>query len=148
MNAVTLVIGGLITWRVSHMLVKEAGPLMSFARLRAFLASNQKRSGGLFDLISCVYCTSMYIGLVAALWVSGDVFHKIGYALAFSAIATLIEALSANFTNTLSVVTRPTANHKVTVGVRSPSEKGNDVIGDPNPPDGFMTVDTPSSLND
>ncbi len=93
MNPVTLIIGGLAVWRLSHALVKENGPLMMFTRLRARLAARQKRSGGFFDLISCIYCVSFYIGLVASLWVSQSVAHWIGYALAFSGIAMIIDAV-------------------------------------------------------
>jgi len=76
------------------MIVKENGPLMVFARLRARFARTQKRSGGLFDLISCMYCVSVWIGLVGALSVSNDVFEWLGYGLGFSAVTVLIELLT------------------------------------------------------
>lgn len=93
MTPTALIIGGLAVWRLSHALVKENGPLMVFARLRARFARNQKRSGGLFDMFSCVYCISMWISLLAALWLAGDAFHWVGYALAFSGEAMLLELL-------------------------------------------------------
>jgi hypothetical protein len=92
MTLLTLVVGSLAVWRLSHALVKESGPLMVFARLRARLASHQERSGGLFDVISCVYCLSFWVGLIASLWVAGDVFEWFVYGLAFSAIAMIIES--------------------------------------------------------
>ena len=91
MDAITLIIGGLVTWRVSYMLVKEDGPLFMLARMRAYLAKNQQKRGGLFDLISCVYCTSVWIGSVTALWVAESVLELIWYTLAFSAISVVIE---------------------------------------------------------
>ena len=45
MDAIALIIGGLVTWRVSYMLVKEDGPLFMFARMRAYLAKNQQKKG-------------------------------------------------------------------------------------------------------
>lgn len=96
MDAITLIIGGLVTWRVSYMLVKEDGPLFMLARMRAYLAKNQQKRGGLFDLISCVYCTSVWIGSVTALFVAVDVLEFIMYSLSFSAITVLVERLTAS----------------------------------------------------
>jgi hypothetical protein len=89
----TLILGGLVTWRLAHMLVKEQGPLSIFLRLRAYLATNQKRSGGLFDMVSCVACMSIYIAAVTALWPAGSVLGWIWYTLAFSTIATFLEQI-------------------------------------------------------
>lgn len=94
MNLVSLVVCGLAVWRLSHAIVKETGPLMVFSRFRARLARTQTRSGGLFDLISCVYCVSFYIGLIAALFTSHGFFSWVGYALAYSAIAVILENLT------------------------------------------------------
>ena len=94
MTPLVFIIASLAIWRLSYAIVKENGPLMVFARLRARLAASQKRSGGLFDLISCIYCVSFWIGLVGALIVSNNVFEWVGYGLAFSAVAVLIERLT------------------------------------------------------
>ena len=94
MTPLSFIIVSLAIWRLSYAIVKENGPLMVFARLRARLAASQKRSGGLFDLISCIYCVSFWIGLVGALIVSNNVFEWVGYGLAFSAVAVLIERLT------------------------------------------------------
>lgn len=96
MDPLTLVVGGLITWRVSYMLVKEAGPLAVFVRFRAYLAQKQQRMGGLYDLFSCIACTSVYIGPVTALGVAGCVLEFIAYTLSFSAISVLIERFTAS----------------------------------------------------
>lgn len=88
---IPVILGGLATWRLSHMISKELGPLGVFARLRAWAAENQKGIGGIYDGISCVGCVSVYIGAVASLWFVGDVFSWIVYTLVFSAIATIIE---------------------------------------------------------
>lgn len=142
------IIVSLAVWRISHMMVKEAGPLMVFARLRAFLATHQKRSGGLFDLISCVYCFSVWTGLVAALFTSHGLFSWLAYGLAYAGVSSILEHFLADSSNSFSVVTRPTSNHKVAVGVSSAPKKGNNVVGNPDAPNGYMTVETPSSLND
>lgn len=96
MEPTTLIIGGLATWRLSRALVKESGPKMIFAKLRANLAKNQKNSGGLFDMISCMACTSFWIGVLAALVPAETFFHVFGYALAFSAISLILEALTSS----------------------------------------------------
>ena len=75
------------------MLVNQDGPLDVFARLRANLAANQKSSGGMYDMLSCVSCTSMAIGAVAALVPSDGVLEWVGYTIVFSAISTLLDAL-------------------------------------------------------
>ena len=93
MTPLVFIVGSLAVWRVSHALVKEKGPLDIFVRLRARLASSQKRSGGLFDLFSCVYCLSVWVGLVAALSVSESAAQWLGYAFAFSAVSMLLEKL-------------------------------------------------------
>ena len=94
MTPLVFIIASLAIWRLSYAIVKENGPLMVFARLRARLAASQKRSGGLFDLISCIYCVSFWIGLVGALIVSNNVFEWVGYGLAFSAVAVLVERVT------------------------------------------------------
>lgn len=79
---------------------------MVFMRLRARLGASQKRSGGLFDMISCVRCISMWIGLVGALFVSETPLQWLGYALGFSAVASLIDMLLSKKPNSLPVVTK------------------------------------------
>lgn len=94
MDLTTVLIGGLVTWRLARLISKENGPLLIFARFRAYLANKQQRLGGFYDMVSCVACMSMYIGLWAAIWPAGTVLELIGYTIAFSAVATLIERYS------------------------------------------------------
>ena len=96
MTPLAFIVASLAVWRLSYAIVRENGPLMVFARLRARLAASQKRSGGLFDLISCIYCVSVWIGLVGALSVSNSPFEWLGYGLGFSAVAVLIERVINN----------------------------------------------------
>jgi hypothetical protein len=95
MSLVALIFGGLITWRLSYMLVNESGPLLIFDRLRAWAAKYQTK-GGLFDLLSCVYCTSMWIGAVSSLFVARSVSEFIVYTLSFSAVSSFIERLTTS----------------------------------------------------
>lgn len=90
-NFVILLIGGLVTWRWSHALVKELGPLGLFARIRARLARKQ-RIGGLYDLFACTSCMSIWIGLLTSLWVTNDIVDLLIYGFAFSAISMVLEA--------------------------------------------------------
>lgn len=95
MTPLILIIGGLVTWKTSYMLVKDTGPLDIFARFRAFLATRQKKAGGWFDMFSCIGCVSVYVGATTALWPAESFFEWVLYTLAFSAIATLIERVTA-----------------------------------------------------
>lgn len=83
----TLIFLGLAVWRVTYMLVAEKGPLDVFARLRAYFARNQKRSGGLFDLISCPFCVSIWVGALGALLICENVLTFIIYTLILSSEA-------------------------------------------------------------
>lgn len=96
MDPLTLLVGGLVTWRISYMLVKETGPAAIFTRFRAYLAEKQQRMGGFYDLFSCIACMSVWIGSVTALWVAGGVLEFIAYTLSFSAISVLIERFTAS----------------------------------------------------
>ena len=91
-----LLVGGLVTWRVSNIIVKQKGPLDIFVRMRAYLAQNQTKSGGLFDLVSCMTCTSVTIGAATALLVAQSVVEWIMYSLAFSAISSVTDAYIAS----------------------------------------------------
>lgn len=61
LSTLDLIILALACWRLAFMLVREAGPLDIFARLRA-----RSTLGGLLD---CVFCTSVWTAALAlALW--------------------------------------------------------------------------------
>ena len=90
MSIIDLIVGGLVTWRATLMLMRDTGPLDVFSRIRAFLAKKQKRAGGLFDLVTCPSCLSIYIGSVVSLGLAGGVFEWGLYTFTFSAITLLI----------------------------------------------------------
>ena len=142
-----IVIGSLAVWRLSHALVKEKGPRDWFIRLRARLARTQKRSGGLFDMFSCVYCLSFWVALMAALSVSETFFQWFGYALALSGGSMLLEVLFTKYSNTLSLVARPATNNKVSVPTSTTPEKRNNVVSNPSSSYGSAAVKATTSLD-
>lgn len=142
MTLFSFIIASLAVWRLSYAIVHENGPLMVFLRLRAHLARTQKRSGGLFDMVSCVRCLSMWIGLVGALFVSDSILALFVYAFAFSGAAALIDKLYS-----FSVVARPTTDSQIRVGRGSAPKEGNNMIGHPRSIDGSVAVKTFSTLD-
>ncbi len=142
-----IIIGSLAVWRLSHALVKENGPRDWFVRYRARLARKQKRSGGLFDLFSCVYCLSFWIGLIAALSASDTFVQWFGYALAFSGSSMILEVLFTKYANTLSFVARPAGDDKVSVSASPTPVEGNNVVSDPRTTNGSVAVKATTVLN-
>lgn len=69
MDIVTLCAMGLATWRVSLLLVREAGPFFIFQRLRELAGITHDLDGSIVKipdrffsgLISCVWCTSIWV---------------------------------------------------------------------------------------
>lgn len=91
-----VIIGGLVTWRITNILSKQRGPLDVFMRLRSHLAKTQQRSGGLYDFITCPTCLSMPIAALTAILPAQDVFQFIAYTLSFSAITSIVERLTSS----------------------------------------------------
>lgn len=88
----TVLIIGAAVWRLSYGLVKQSGPLDAFAKLRAWRASKQRLSGGIFDTLSCVSCASMYVSIIPAIMIANSFFEFAVTAFALSGIATMIDA--------------------------------------------------------
>jgi hypothetical protein len=103
MNLPTLLILGLATWRISSMIVQEAGPFHIFTKLREktgiihdpdeeILQIPDRFFAGIF---SCVWCCSIYLGIfwtVAWLLWPGMVYLALPFAL--SALAILANVIS------------------------------------------------------
>lgn len=89
-----IVIGGLITWRISNILVKQNGPLHIFAKFRAFLATKQKRMGGMYDFMTCMTCVSMPVAALTAIYPSQSLVQYFAYLLCFSAVSAVTDALT------------------------------------------------------
>lgn len=87
---------GLATWRVSSLITSETGPFRVFERLRRRVGVDEPGEvTGLQDLLSCVWCLSIWVGAgwlaflrlapTAATWAS--------YVAALSAVAVGMERL-------------------------------------------------------
>lgn len=81
------IITALAVWRMTSLLVNEYGPAGIFEQLRHWADSNAPM---LADILSCVWCCSVWVGLVFTLphfprWLK--------YALAASAVAIMIDSL-------------------------------------------------------
>lgn len=83
----------LATWRLSSLLVNEAGPWHIFQKLRkasgiTYDENNDIVSWNDWTPLTCVLCTSLYVGLLIRL-----VPRPVRRALAISAIAVIVEKL-------------------------------------------------------
>jgi len=83
---------GLAVWRWSYMLVKEDGLFRAVYRFRVLLAS---LSSELDELLSCIYCTSIWVvGFLLLLRaVSTPAFEVIVYVGALSTLAILVHRI-------------------------------------------------------
>jgi hypothetical protein len=83
----TLLLYSLATWRISSLLCNEDGPADIFKRLRAAVC----RSPFLSGLLSCVWCCSVWVGLVFALiGLDAPPLVRVAAGFSFSAIAVII----------------------------------------------------------
>lgn len=85
---------GLATWRVSAILTEEAGPLNIFGRIRKAAGADVliPVPGSLGDIMSCIYCLSVWVGCVFYLGqrflpLFFDPFTKV---MAMSAVALIV----------------------------------------------------------
>lgn len=79
----------LATWRVATMLVNEAGPLDIFERIRDRFIPEGEITGFLPNLLTCVWCLSVWTGIFCYLvWLIWAVPIII---LAASAIAVILD---------------------------------------------------------
>jgi len=89
------VVGGLATWRLTHMLVAEDGPWDLFLRLRMWAGAEADMTDDGIVVegrgpLTCQLCTSVYVAvLVLALWYAG-VGWLVVTLLALSGVASLI----------------------------------------------------------
>jgi hypothetical protein len=102
-----LVIGVLVTWRLTHLFSAEDGPGEILVRLRGLLG--QGWVGRLFD---CFYCLSLWVGLgIACVLVRG--FREVVLSwLALSGAACLLERASRPAAVS-PIVTREETDHVV-----------------------------------
>lgn len=103
MNLLEFIVLALATWRISSMLVDEPGPFRIFIRIRELTGIKHDMDdnvamipdGFLPGILSCVWCTSIYIGLFWTLMylLCGYSFY-LALPFALSAAAALLSSLN------------------------------------------------------
>lgn len=103
MTILDLLLLGLATWRMAALLVKEEGPWHIFHRIREGVGIKHAQDGSfgiisdtwLAGVLSCVWCTSIYIGtfwtILYLLFPEITIYLTIPFAL--SALAILIDSI-------------------------------------------------------
>jgi hypothetical protein len=89
-SVVSLAVGALATWRLTHLLVEEDGPGSVVVRLRA------SAGGSLVgELLDCFYCTSIWVAAPVAVVVAPRPSEFPLTWLALSGAACLLEQATA-----------------------------------------------------
>lgn len=99
MNLTILFVLGLAAWRLSSLLVKEEGPFLIFERMRTKAGIIQDGAEKIVtdrffaQLLSCVWCTSVWVGglLVLGWLLAPDLTLAVSLILALSTLAILID---------------------------------------------------------
>ena len=92
-----LLIAALATWRLTTLLVNEDGPLDVLVKFRSLIGIKwdaQSESYGtnfIAEAFTCVWCLSIWIGAVVAIFIAPTLIWYPAYALALSAAAIIIE---------------------------------------------------------
>jgi hypothetical protein len=84
-----LVLGILVTWRVTHLLYAEDGPWLMFVRLRRAVGN-----GFWGSLLDCFYCLSVWVAAPLAVLLGETWKERLLLAPALSAGAIIIERLT------------------------------------------------------
>jgi Protein of unknown function (DUF1360) len=85
-----LVVGSLVVWRVTHLVVSEDGPWQLSARLR------RAAGDGFFGtLLDCFYCLSVWMAITPALLLGRTWLERLLLIPALSAAAIIIERSTA-----------------------------------------------------
>ena len=87
LSFVELVLAAFAVWRLTHLLVHEAGPAALVERLRGLPR--------LAPLLGCFYCCSLWTALPAALWLGEGPAEWTLLCLGLSGAAIVIERLGA-----------------------------------------------------
>lgn len=100
----TLILFGLATWRLSSLAVRERGPWDLFVRMRALAGISHDELGKpveipdnvLAGILSCVWCSSVWIAAFWAMFYPGTWIEKIAAAFSISAVAIVIDRWMGN----------------------------------------------------
>ena len=85
-----LVLGALVTWRVTHLLHAEDGPWKLIAHVRRAAS----RIGVLRELFACFYCLSLWVAAPLAYLLGESWIDRLLLVPALSAVAILAERLT------------------------------------------------------
>jgi len=96
------VVLALATWRIASLLAQEAGPFDVFPRLRKVTGVTYDAdgvphgTGVIAEGITCIWCNSMWVGIVVALawWLAPDIAFWLALPFALSACAVLIDGVT------------------------------------------------------
>jgi Protein of unknown function (DUF1360) len=86
-----LVLGGLATWRLTHLLCLEDGPWDLVVRLRRAVGN-----GFWGKLLDCFHCLSLWVAAPLAFFIGAIWLERIFLWLALSAFAILLEQATAS----------------------------------------------------
>lgn len=91
---VRLIVGALATWRLSLMLVEEAGPFDIFERVRRkaevyYLGEDGRPTTFFGKLLSCLWCTSVWMGTGVTIVALSPVWYVL-IPFAFSGFAVIV----------------------------------------------------------
>jgi hypothetical protein len=86
-----LVLGGLATWRLTHLLCLEDGPWDLVVRLRRAVGN-----GFWGKLLDCFHCLSLWLAAPFAFFIGAIWLERIFLWLALSAFAILLEQATAS----------------------------------------------------
>jgi len=104
MTLVEFLVFGLATWRVSSLLVDEVGPFRIFLKLRQLVGIQHDVDDFvsivpdtfLASLLSCVWCTSVWVGLFWAVMYFVPYSFYLALPFALSAIAIITSSRTAD----------------------------------------------------
>lgn len=90
-DSYSLLVRGLATWRIAHMLVHEIGPFSVFTRIRRLAGIEPDAEGypavwRSTNVLSCVWCTSVWIAIIFLC-----IPIRVAEFLSLSAIACIVE---------------------------------------------------------
>ena len=88
MEALTLLVSTLATWRITHLVAAEDGPWNAVAHLRRWAGA-----GALGDAMDCFHCASLWVALPFAAATNSDWGGGLLAWLALSGGAILLERL-------------------------------------------------------
>ena len=94
-NLIEFIVLSLATWRISNLLMFEEAPFNILGRFRNLIGVKETYDdsklweGFISGLFSCMYCFSMWVGLILAI----SIYNNFILGFGLSASAVLIEAI-------------------------------------------------------